>query len=50
MSNTVVKDFLGAPLDFQRLFEAAPGLFLVLLPTIRRLPLSESVTPMPRRR
>ena len=32
MNNTVVKDFLGAPLDFQRLFEAAPGLFLVLLP------------------
>ena len=32
MNNTVLKGSVGAPLDFQRLFEAAPGLFLVLLP------------------
>ena len=32
MKNTPPNGFFGAPLDFQRLFEAAPGLFLVLLP------------------
>src|SRR5688572_13976270 len=32
MKNTARQGSLAASLDFQKLFEAAPGLFLVLLP------------------